>query len=102
MTPFGVLWDMDGVLIDSTDMHYETWAQALAPYDIDFTRKVFDATFGMNNARILDHLFGGSLPPAEADAIGDRKEELFRQLAGTRARLLPGVRACTPTAFRRR
>lgn len=92
MPPFGVLWDMDGVLVDTTDLHYETWAEALAPYDIDFSRATFAATFGMNNDLTLDYLFGGTLPPAEATAVGERKEVLFRQLAPARVELLPGVR----------
>jgi beta-phosphoglucomutase-like phosphatase (HAD superfamily) len=98
MPPFGVLWDMDGVLIDTRDPHYDTWVEALAPYDLALTRPAFDAIFGMNNARVLEQLFGAALSPAEAVAISQRKEARFRERVVTGAEPLPGGSACAPIA----
>lgn len=87
----GVLWDMDGVLVDSGPAHYEAWVQTLTERGLPFTYEQFQATFGMNTAATLDHLFGPTLGAEEVQAIDQRKESLFRQAVKGNARLLPGV-----------
>ena len=87
----GVLWDMDGVLVDTGEAHFLSWTLALAEYDRSITRRQFRATFGMNNNGILRLLFGESLEPALVTEIGERKEVLFRQVVKGNVKLLPGV-----------
>ena len=36
--PSGILWDMDGVLVDTADAHYQSWLDVLTPYGIKFDR----------------------------------------------------------------
>jgi HAD superfamily hydrolase (TIGR01509 family) len=88
----GILWDMDGVLIDSAEPHYVSWVQTLAEYKIPFSRQLFDATFGMNNEGILNHLLGYKSPPHIVDEISERKETAYRQATLGIIQLLPGVR----------
>jgi beta-phosphoglucomutase family hydrolase len=87
----GVLWDMDGVLVDTGEAHFASWQQVLAERGVPFNRLDFARTFGMNNAGILALLIGEDLSPEELQAIGDRKEVLFRRLVKGNARPLPGV-----------
>ena len=87
----GVLWDMDGVLVDTGEAHFDSWRQVLAEQGVPFSRGDFARTFGMNNAGILALLLDEELSAGEVQAIGDRKEVLFRQLVKGNARLLPGV-----------
>ena len=35
---FGVLWDMDGVIVDTGQLHYETWAEALGRAGVEYSR----------------------------------------------------------------
>ncbi len=92
-TKQGVIWDMDGVLVDTGEFHFQAWSQALSEHGIPFTRESFRATFGMNNAGILEVLLGET-PALELLAeISDRKERLFRRAVRGRAQLLPGVLA---------
>ena len=49
----GVLWDMDGVLVDTGDFHHQAWSEALSVYGLPFNPELSRATFGMNNAGIL-------------------------------------------------
>lgn len=93
MVKRGVLWDMDGVLVNTGEFHYQAWSQTLAEREIPFTREQFQATFGMNNAGILEVILGQALEPDLVAAISDRKERLFRQAVKGHAHLLPGVRA---------
>lgn len=89
----GVIWDMDGVLVDTGEFHFQAWSQALLEHGIPFTRESFRATFGMNNAGILTTLLGQTPAPELLAEISDRKEQLFRQAVRGHAQPLPGVLA---------
>jgi HAD superfamily hydrolase (TIGR01509 family) len=87
----GVLWDMDGVLVDTGEFHFLSWATVLADHGIPFSREFFRGTFGMNNAGILSLLLGEKLTVELLREIGDRKEEAFRRAVRGRVQPLPGV-----------
>ena len=89
----GVIWDMDGVLVDTGEFHFPAWSQALSEHGIPFTRELFRTVFGMNNAGILTVLLGQVPPPELLAEISDRKERLFRQAVRGHAQPLPGVLA---------
>ncbi|MEJ2734319.1 MAG: HAD family phosphatase [Anaerolineae bacterium] len=92
MTASGVLWDMDGVLVDTGEFHHQSWAEVLQEYDVPFSREFFRDTFGMNNAGILSVLLGETLTPELLTEISDRKEAWFREAVRGYAEPLPGVR----------
>lgn len=86
-----VLWDMDGVLVDTFDAHYRSWQltfdELSQPFDLDMFRK----TFGMNNRLILTTIFERDLSERFIQRVSDRKEILFRESIKGSAKLLPGV-----------
>jgi beta-phosphoglucomutase len=88
----GVIWDMDGTLVDTAELHFQAWQAVCAEQGREFTRADFAATFGRRNPEIIRHLFGDRHAPAEVDALGDRKEVLYRHAARAGVELLPGVR----------
>jgi beta-phosphoglucomutase len=88
----GVLWDMDGVLADTGEFHYQAWSQVLATYDLHMTRELFQATFGMNNTGVLSALLGRAPEPDLLAGLSERKEAQFRQILHGRVQPLPGVR----------
>jgi len=88
----GVLWDMDGVLADTGEFHYQAWSQVLAAYDLLMTRELFQATFGMNNAGVIAALLGRTPEPGLLAGLSERKEAQFRQTLRGHVRPLPGVR----------
>jgi HAD superfamily hydrolase (TIGR01509 family) len=82
---------MDGVLVDSGELHYQSLVETLTTLSIPFDRDKFRSTFGMNNAGILTILLG---KPPEADfleRVSSSKECLFRQLIHGHLQLLPGA-----------
>jgi beta-phosphoglucomutase family hydrolase len=87
----GVIWDMDGVLVDTSQFHFQAWSRALSERGIPLTRESFRTTFGMNNAGILTVLLRQPPPPDLLADISDRKERLFRRAVRGRVQLLPGV-----------
>lgn len=88
----GVLWDLDGVLVDTGEFHFQAWSEALPEFDLEMTRELFEATFGMNNIGVLTAVLGRAPEPDRLAAISERKEQLFRQAVRGNVEPLPGVR----------
>ena len=88
----GILWDMDGVLFDTGEVHYQSWCETLPEYGIPFNRETFKRIFGMKNDEIVPRLAAGPLSPALVTEIGDRKEAVFREMIHGSVELLPGTR----------
>ncbi len=89
--PYAILWDMDGVLVDTGDFHYQAWDEITRRLGIPYTYQTFHATFGMTNASILRLLLGDDLDPARMEAISLEKETSFRRAVHGKAQTLPGV-----------
>src|SRR5262245_21439040 len=87
-----VIWDVDGTLVDTAELHYRAWVQLAKELQKPFTRADFVATFGRRNPEILRQLFGNHLSDREVAELGDRKEDLYRAAARHGVELLPGVR----------
>jgi beta-phosphoglucomutase family hydrolase len=87
----GVLWDLDGVLVDTGEFHYQAWSRTLRRFHIPYSRDLFLETFGMNNWNILVRLL--DRPPEQAlyRQIDQQKEALFRQIIHNQVKALPGV-----------
>jgi beta-phosphoglucomutase len=91
---YGVIWDVDGTLVDTAEMHFEAWRRTCQELGRDFTRADFAATFGRRNPEIMTELFGNRFTASEADAIAVRKEDYYRDaLRADGVALLPGVAA---------
>ncbi len=90
---YGVLWDMDGVLVDTGELHFRAWMKALTEFGIPFNEELFYKTFGMNNFSILTLLLGRPPDAEYFKEICDRKERYFRQIVRGQVRLLPGARS---------
>jgi beta-phosphoglucomutase len=88
----GILWDLDGVLVDSGEAHYQAWVETSTKYGFPFGREIFQKTFGMNNAGIIATLAKREVTPELASEISDYKEEVFRGAIRGRIQLLPGVK----------
>src|ERR1700722_12884681 len=91
---FGAIWDVDGTLVDTAELHFDAWKIACEELGRPFTRADFAATFGRRNPEIMKVLFGDRFGSAEVDAIGVHKEDLYREAALKKGIvLLPGVRS---------
>jgi len=92
VTTYGVLWDMDGVLVDTGELHFQSWVDTLKLYGYNFSHEFHTATFGMNNASILNLVFGHKPQNELVVEIGNKKEEYFRKAIKGKARPMAGVR----------
>jgi beta-phosphoglucomutase len=87
-----VIWDVDGTLVDTAELHFQAWCALAREIDKPFTRADFAGTFGWRNPEIIPKLFGLHYTPQQVDDLGRRKENLYRQEAKKGVTLLPGVR----------
>ncbi|MHB1422887.1 MAG: HAD family hydrolase [Gemmataceae bacterium] len=85
------IWDVDGTLVDTAELHFRSWQEACREKGREFTRDDFTATFGQRNPEIIRRLFGERFNEQEIAALGDRKEILYREEASKGVELLPGV-----------
>jgi HAD superfamily hydrolase (TIGR01509 family) len=80
MNPLGVIFDMDGVLVDSYQAHFESWRRTARAHGTDMTPEQFDATFGRTNDAIIPLLWGDRVRPEDIPAWGDEKESTYRDI----------------------
>jgi beta-phosphoglucomutase len=89
---YAVIWDVDGTLVDTAELHFAAWVRLARELDKPFSRADFAATFGRRNPEIIGTLFGEAFSKAEIDRLGVRKEDYYKAAARQGAALLPGVR----------
>jgi len=87
----GAIWDMDGVLVDTGELHYESWRAVLEEEGIPFSRELFARIFGMNNFGVLTAALGREPERAFYERLDDRKERLFREWLVDQVTPLPGA-----------
>jgi beta-phosphoglucomutase len=89
--PNAVVWDVDGTLVDTAEMHFDAWVRLAKEMGRPFSRHDFALTFGRRNPEIIRYLFHDEFTDAEVQEIGDRKESYYRAEAEKGVQLLPGV-----------
>lgn len=88
-----LLWDLDGVIVDSGEYHYAAYVAVLAERGVKLDKKRYYASlFGRRNWDILRDVLG-DLPDGEIRALAVHKEEKFRELARGHIQALPGAKA---------
>jgi beta-phosphoglucomutase len=91
---YGAIWDMDGTLVDTAELHFAAWSAVAKELNQPFSRADFTATFGKRNPEILRQLYGNRFSDKEIAELGDRKEEYYRAAARRQGvQPLPGVKA---------
>jgi beta-phosphoglucomutase len=90
-SPRAVIWDLDGTLVDTAQLHLQAWLLLSAEVGLPFTHQDFTDTFGWRNAEIVPKVFGPTFGPEKIARIGARKEELYRAEARRGVALLPGA-----------
>lgn len=89
---WGVLFDWDGVVIDSSPEHERSWELLAGERGLPLPEGHFKAGFGKKNEVIIPSL-GWAEDPLLVRELADRKEELYRGLVAERGvNILPGAR----------
>ena len=85
-----VIWDLDGVIIDSGEEHRQAWFRLAKEEHLPLTDEQFWSTFGWRNDAIIGQLWG-PLPPERVKELADLKEQYFREAISKTAAPLPGA-----------
>ncbi len=88
---FGVIFDMDGVLIDTGAYHMQAWSDVVVGAGYVFDEDLFRSTFGMQNYQILPIMFNRPVSEQEVEELSLWKEERFRELIAGDLEFSPGV-----------
>jgi beta-phosphoglucomutase len=70
-----VIFDMDGVLVDSEPIHAKAWQQTLIPFNIDFPEEGYSRWFGVSDIIMAEHFIKVyNLPATKEELLGMKRE----------------------------
>lgn len=89
-----LIFDMDGVIVDSNPVHREAWEIYNRRLGIETTEEMQQRMYGKRNDQIVRDYMGTELSDAEVVEHGAAKERLFRELIGPKleSAIVPGLR----------
>lgn len=89
-----LIFDMDGVIVDSNPLHRTAWEQYTCRFGIAATEDMQERMYGRRNDEIVRDFLGEHLSDEEVLAHGAAKEQLYRELMAGKVTesLLPGLR----------
>jgi beta-phosphoglucomutase len=75
-----VIFDVDGVLVDSYRAHFQSWRDVAADAGFELTEAQFVTTFGWTSRDIIRRFFIGRMTEAEVAEVDRQKESRVREL----------------------
>jgi beta-phosphoglucomutase family hydrolase len=89
-----LIFDMDGVIIDSNPVHREAWEAYNRRFGVETTDEMHERMYGKRNDQIVRDYLGNHLSDEEVLKHGAAKESLFREMIASRLDefLVPGLR----------
>lgn len=76
-----VIFDVDGVLVDSYDAHFESYRLLADEHGLAMSQEQFTATFGRTTRETILEVWGDQRISADQiRAMDDRKEAIFREI----------------------
>ena len=89
-----LIFDMDGVLVDSNPLHRRVWEVFNRRYGLETTEEMHRQMYGKRNDQIVRDFFGAELAEEEVHRRGADKEILYREMAAEHLEtmLVPGIR----------
>ena len=83
-----LIFDMDGVIVDSNPVHRDAWLQFNRSHGVETTEAMQQRMYGKRNAEIIRDFYGDHLSDDDVFDYGAAKEVVYRDLIGP---LLPGA-----------
>ena len=88
----GVIFDLDGVLIDTGQFHRQSWYDLAGEEDFEMSDELFYSTFGMQNYQIIPLLVRRDLTVEDIERMSEWKESRYRELISGKLTLQEGAR----------
>lgn len=74
------IFDLNGTLVDDIAYHYRAWKILGERHGFAMDEALFQSINGFKNEDIFPRLFGRSVELAEMEALGEEKEQMYREM----------------------
>lgn len=92
MKNYAVIFDVDGVLVDSYDAHFQSWQQLALRYDRVCTEADFAAGFGRTSREVLQMQWSdANLSDEQIEQLDLEKEAIYREIVDQNFPVMPGA-----------
>lgn len=91
--PKAVIFDVDGTLIDSNDLHTQCWVQTFGHFGLDIPYDQVRGQIGKGGDQLLPALLPADLFEQQGEAISSFRNDLFERDFLSRVQPFPGVKA---------
>ena len=90
-----LIFDMDGVIVDSNPVHRDAWVQFNRTHGVETTEAMQQRMYGKRNDEIIRDFLGEALSDRDVFAFGAAKEVIYREMIAPLlpGALVPGIRA---------
>ena len=89
---YGVIFDMDGVLADTSQIHFESWLKVAKEVGVTFTREFFEGAMGQQSPSIMRKLIGSKMDQKSVEKWAALKEVYYREMVKNKLEPIPGVK----------
>jgi len=90
-TRITIMWDMDGVLVDSASFHFAAWREVFSKRGVKFSEEDFIKLFGSRNDFMVRTILGQNILEEDIKSIVQEKELEFRDKIKGKVKPLPGA-----------
>jgi beta-phosphoglucomutase len=88
----GVIFDMDGVLVDSGPAHIASWRVVAGKHGVEMSDEEFASSFGQTSRDIIRKLWGAQVSDDDVRRFDDQKEAAYRAIIAGNVPLIVGAR----------
>lgn len=88
----GIIFDVDGTLVDSVDQHAESWRRVLQEYGHDVPFADVRAQIGKGGDELMKVFLAPDEIEAKGEEIEERRGKLFKEEFLPKVKAFPGVR----------
>ena len=87
----GVIFDMDGVLVDNREAHIEAFVVFCKRYGVDIRNVDLSWMYGKGNDEIIPNLIPEAAKKYDIKALSDEKEAIYREIYTKTIKPVPGL-----------
>ncbi len=88
----GIIFDIDGTLVDTNPTHVEAWRRAFQRLGYEVPTERIEIEIGKGGDQLVPSILGEEASERDGDALRKAQKEIFLELAGERTfRVFPGV-----------
>ena len=87
----GIIFDVDGTLVDSNDAHAHAWVEAMAEQGYHVSFEAVRPLIGMGGDKVLPQTLGIAKESEEGKRISQRRKEIFKQRSLPQLKAFPGA-----------